>query len=62
MGILDKVKGLLTRNADKVHSAIDKAGEFVDSKTEGKYQDTVNKVQEAAKKAIDDGDKGDQQN
>jgi hypothetical protein len=62
MGILDKVKGLLTRNADKVDRAIDKAGEFADSKTEGKYKDTVNKVQEAAKKAIDDGDKGDQQN
>jgi hypothetical protein len=62
MGILDKVKGLLTRNADTVGSAIDKTGEFVDSKTEGKYKDTVNKVQEAAKRAIDDGDKGDQQN
>jgi hypothetical protein len=62
MGFLDKVKGLLTQNADKVDMAIDKAGEFVDSKTEGKYKDTVNKVQEAAKKAIDDDDKGDQQN
>jgi hypothetical protein len=62
MGFLDKVKNLLTQNADKVDTAIDKAGEFVDSKTEGKYKDTVNKVQEAAKNAIDDGDKGDQQN
>lgn len=62
MGFLDKVKGLLAQNADKVDTAIDKAGEFVDSKTEGKYKDTVNKVQEAAKNAIDDGDKGDQQN
>jgi hypothetical protein len=62
MGFLDKVKSLLTQNADKVDTAIDKAGEFVDSKTEGKYKDTVKKVQEAAKKAIDDGDKGDQQN
>jgi hypothetical protein len=62
MGFLDKAKSLLAQNADKVDTAIDKAGEFVDSKTEGKYKDTVNKVQEAAKKAIDDGDKGDQQN
>jgi hypothetical protein len=64
MGLLDKIKGLLAQNADTVDTAIDKAGEFVDSKTEGKYKDTVNKVQEAAKKAIDDGDKddkGDQQ-
>lgn len=62
MGILDKVKGLLKGNADKIDGAIDKAGEFVDAKTEGKYKDTVDKVQEAAKKAINDGDKGDQQN
>jgi antitoxin protein of toxin-antitoxin system len=62
MGFLDKVKGLLAQNADKVDTAIDKAGDFVDSKTEGKYKDTVNKVQEAAKNAIDDGDKGGQQN
>jgi hypothetical protein len=61
MGFLDKAKNLLAQNADKVDTAIDKAGEFVDSKTQGKYKDTVNKVQEAAKKALDDGDKGDEQ-
>lgn len=61
MGFLDKAKSLLSQNADKVDQAIDKAGDFVDSKTEGKYKDTVNKVQEAAKKAIDDTDKGDPQ-
>jgi MT0933-like antitoxin protein len=62
MGFLDKAKDLLAQNADKVDTAIDKAGEFVDSKTQGKYKDTVNRVQEAAKKALDDRDKGDQQN
>ena len=62
MGFLDKAKDLLAQNADTVEAAIDKAGEFVDSKTEGKYKDTVNKVQEAAKKALDDGAKDDPQN
>jgi MT0933-like antitoxin protein len=62
MGFLDKAKDLLAQNADKVDTAIDKASEFVDSKTQGKYKDTVNKVQEAAKNALDDGDKGNQQN
>jgi hypothetical protein len=62
MGFLDKAKDLLAQNADKVDAAIDKAGEFVDSKTDRKYKDTVNKVQEAAKKALDDGAKGDPQN
>jgi MT0933-like antitoxin protein len=61
MGFLDKARDLLAQNADTVDAAIDKASEFVDSKTEGKYKDAVNKVQEAAKKASDDGAKGDPQ-
>ena len=60
MGFLDKAKDLLAQNADKVDAAIDKAGEFVDSKTDGKYKETVGKVQEAAKNALDDGTKDDQ--
>jgi hypothetical protein len=60
MGFLDKAKDLLAQNADTLDTAIDKAGEFVDSKTEGKYKDTVNKVQEAAKNALNDGEKGNQ--
>ena len=56
MGILDKVKGLLSRNADKVDTAIDKAGDIVDQKTQGKYTDKVHKVQDAAKKAVEKTD------
>jgi hypothetical protein len=56
MGILDKVKGLLSRNADKVDTAIDKAADIVDQKTQGKYTSTVDKVQDAAKKAVDKTD------
>ena len=66
MGFLDKAKDVLARNADKVETAfetgIDKAGEFVDEKTKGKYTDAIHKVQEEAKKAAGPGDKGDQQN
>ena len=57
MGFLDKAKDLLTQNADKVDTAIEKAGEFVDDKTKGKYSDAIHKVQEEAKKAVDGGDK-----
>jgi hypothetical protein len=53
MGFLDKVKGLLSRNADKVDTAIDKAADVVDQKTQGKYAQHVDKVQDAAKKAVD---------
>jgi hypothetical protein len=53
MAFLDKVKNLLAKNADKVDTAIDKAGEMVDKKTQGKYTSTVDKVQDAAKNAVD---------
>ena len=56
MGMVDKLKDLLSKNADKVETAIDKAGDVVDQKTQGKYADTVNKVQDAAKKAVDKTD------
>ena len=62
VGFLDKAKDLLAQNADKVETAIDKAGEFVDAKTQGKYTDTVHKVQEGAKRAAGSGAPGDRQN
>jgi hypothetical protein len=53
MAFLDKIKNLLSKNADKVDTAIDKAGDVVDQKTQGKYAQHVDKVQDAAKKAVD---------
>ena len=61
MGFLDKAKELLSQNADAVGTAIDKAGEFVDDKTQGKYSDTIHQVQEQAKKAAGSAAAGDQQ-
>jgi hypothetical protein len=55
MKFLDKAADLWLGNADKIDAAIDKAGEFVDSKTRHKFSDTVHKVQKAAKKAIGSG-------
>jgi len=62
MGFLDKAKELLSQNADKIETAIDKAGEFVDDKTQGKYSDTIHKVAEEAKKVAGPGAPGEQQN
>ena len=56
MGFLDKIKNLASKNADKVETAIDKAGDIVDKKTQGKYASQVDKVQDAAKKAVDKTD------
>lgn len=61
MGFLDKVKDLVSKNADKVDTAIEKAGDIVDQKTQGKYAGAVDKVQEAAKKAVDGTQDGNQE-
>ena len=53
MGFLDKLKNLASKNKGAVDSAIDKAGDIVDQKTQGKYSSTVDKVQDAAKNAVD---------
>jgi hypothetical protein len=53
MGFLDKVKDLMSKNKGTVDSAIEKAGDIVDSKTQGKYASTVDKVQDAARSAVD---------
>ena len=55
VGFVDKAKDLLAQNADKVETAIDKAGEFVDEKTQGKYTDAIHKMAEEAKKATGPG-------
>lgn len=62
MGLLDKAKDLLAQNADKVETAIDKAAEFVDDKTKGKYSDTIHTVREEAKKAAGTDGSHDKQN
>jgi hypothetical protein len=54
MGFLDKAKDLLAQNADTVGSAIDKAGDFVDDKTDGKFSGVVDQAQETAKNALKD--------
>jgi hypothetical protein len=53
MGFLDKVKDLVSKNTDKVDAAIEKVGDVVDQKTGDKYKGAVDKVQDAAKKAVD---------
>ncbi|SGM53539.1 antitoxin [Mycobacterium tuberculosis] len=52
MGILDKVKNLLSQNADKVETVINKAGEFVDEQTQGNYSDAIHKRHDAASNVV----------
>ena len=53
MGFLDKVKGLVSQNADRVDSAIDKAGDYIDDKAGGKFSEHVDKGQDVANDAVD---------
>ncbi|EKF22420.1 antitoxin family protein [Mycolicibacterium hassiacum DSM 44199] len=53
MSLLDKAKNLLAKNTDKVDAAIEKVGDIVDEKTQGKYAEHVDKVQEAAKDFVE---------
>jgi MT0933-like antitoxin protein len=49
MGIFDKAKDALSGQEDKVDTGIEKAGDMVDEKTEGKYVEQVDQGQEIAK-------------
>ena len=48
-----KAQGLIHGNERAIKDGITKAGDFVDTKTGGKYAGHVNKVQDGASKLID---------
>lgn len=67
MGIFDKAKQfvnehadqaerLIAENKDKIKDGIEKAGDFVDQKTGGKYADKVDQAQNAAGDFVDKAD------
>jgi hypothetical protein len=49
---VDKLKGLVKEREGQIRSAVDKAGEFVDDKTKGKYHDKIAKAGEKADQVI----------
>jgi len=53
----DKAAGFVGENADKVKGGIDKAGDFVDQKTGGKYSDKIDGIQGKASEAVDNLDR-----
>lgn len=57
MGLLDDLKGkaqhLIDGNEQAIKDGIEKAGDFVDSKTGGKYADKVDSVQRGASDFVD---------
>ena len=57
MGLIDdlkgKAQGLIRGNEQAIKDGITKAGDFVDTKTGGKYSGHVDKIQNGASKLID---------
>lgn len=52
--LVGKAKDLAKEHAEHVEGAVDKVGDLVDQKTEGKYESMVDKAQDAAKKFAQD--------
>jgi hypothetical protein len=46
VGIADKLSEALSDHADSLKEGIEKVGDFIDSKTDGKFADKVDKVQD----------------
>jgi uncharacterized protein YjbJ (UPF0337 family) len=56
MSIFDKVKSLVSKNPSKVAEGVDKATDVIDDKTEGKFHDHLEKVDEKVEELIDKAD------
>lgn len=53
MGILDKLKGVVGKNEEKVDQAIDKVADVVDDKTGGKHSEKIDQAAEKAHQVVD---------
>ncbi|MEV0227357.1 antitoxin [Streptomyces sp. NPDC050704] len=46
MSVLDKIKGMLKGHEDQASKGVEKGGDFVDGKTQGKYSGQVDTAQD----------------
>lgn len=54
MGLLDDIGDQVAKHSDKIDDAIDRGGDFIDSKTDGKYADKVDRGQDFLRDKADD--------
>lgn len=52
MGFVDKIKETVAGHEDQIEGAIDQVGDFVDSKTDGKYAAQVDQAQDFLKDQV----------
>ncbi|MFD7551931.1 antitoxin [Streptomyces sp. NPDC059578] len=60
MSMMDKLKNMLKGHGDQTSKGVDKAGDYVDGKTQNKYQGQVDKGQDALKDRLGNPDQGQQ--
>lgn len=53
MGIFDKAADLAKQHEDIIESGIERAGDLVDDKTDGKYAEHVDQAQDVANEQLD---------
>ncbi|MFE3647559.1 MULTISPECIES: antitoxin [unclassified Streptomyces] len=52
MSVLDKLKELLKGHEEQAGKGVDKAGDYVDERTQGKYQSQVDTAQDKLKEQM----------
>ncbi|MFC7928831.1 antitoxin [Streptomyces cinereoruber] len=52
MSVMDKLKGMLKGHEDQAGKGVDKAGDFADKKTQGKYSGQVDTAQDKLKQQM----------
>lgn len=53
MGAFDEIKNAVNDHGDQVKDAIDKVGDVIDNKTDGKFADKVDQAQDFLKDQVD---------
>ncbi|WP_282795391.1 antitoxin [Streptomyces sp. CC224B] len=52
MSVMDKLKQMMKGHEDKAGQGVDKAGDFVDDRTQGKYSSQVDTAQEKLRQQL----------
>ncbi len=55
-GFMDKAENMADQHDEQVDQGLDKAGDFADQKTGGKFDDQIDKGVDAAQQRTGDGD------
>ncbi|MFK4149917.1 antitoxin [Streptomyces sp. NPDC004065] len=61
MSMMDKLKGLLKGHEHQAEKGVDRGGDYVDERTQGKYTGQVDTAQERAKDQLGGTDRGQDQ-